>query len=526
MESTAQRNQRIPHRAIYEMSELISSALAAAWFKVPLGKAEPMRVVHRDIKPSNVMVSTEGELRVLDFGTARFEDASRIAKTEAFRFGSLKYMSPERREGARGDHAADMYSLGLVIIELLGGRITETLPVAPTAHDAAILRLIDAIPDFGLPNSGWDNSLLETLSRLCAHDAENRLDARQTVKLMRAFKQQANGDGLMAFAEDIVAPLTDSIHAIPSLKEPASDEGTCFALEADGKTSILRRSTDLEKQPAALDEMATQVNLKVETEAGATPKAPAAIQIRHTLPLEDEPTQPEPHRHQTDDALRPGFAVADDTRKAFDAHTQSPPRLGDPQSVAQQDDVPSSWNPRQKSRPPNPGPQPAPGRAARLPPPKPATEPDRIRLLAIGCGLAVTVLLIVGLIGAAAWILFGQEQPSTVKPSGLAPMIEASTKYDEAPDNLFQVSFQAGDPTVQWIRLRNKNGDLLLTAKPDGSTSVAAGTYEIAVKVVARSVLTKKIDLNSDTSLTCKPSTMGRVRCTDPTGASKIILRP
>jgi serine/threonine-protein kinase len=153
------RNLSIPPRALYEIAEGIASALAAAWFKVPIGMAEALKAVHRDIKPSNIMVSMEGELRVLDFGTARFEDAGRRATTEAFRFGSIKFMSPERREGARGDHSGDMYSLGLLIVEMFGRRLSEPLPVAAAEHDAAIASLIDSIPDFGLPNSGWDNSL-------------------------------------------------------------------------------------------------------------------------------------------------------------------------------------------------------------------------------------------------------------------------------------------------------------------------------------------------------------------------------
>jgi serine/threonine-protein kinase len=47
----AQRNTIPPPRAIFEIAEHIASALAAAWFKVPIGKTEPLRVVHRDIKP-------------------------------------------------------------------------------------------------------------------------------------------------------------------------------------------------------------------------------------------------------------------------------------------------------------------------------------------------------------------------------------------------------------------------------------------------------------------------------------------
>ena len=52
------------------------------------------------------MISVEGEVKVLDFGTARFTHEARLAKTGVLRFGSMKYMSPERRLGDRGEHAA------------------------------------------------------------------------------------------------------------------------------------------------------------------------------------------------------------------------------------------------------------------------------------------------------------------------------------------------------------------------------------------------------------------------------------
>ena len=80
LEALDQRNMQLPHRAVYEIAEGIASALAAAWFKVPIGRSDPLRVVHRDIKPSNVMLSTNGELRVLELsqlGRERAGDAPR-----------------------------------------------------------------------------------------------------------------------------------------------------------------------------------------------------------------------------------------------------------------------------------------------------------------------------------------------------------------------------------------------------------------------------------------------------------------
>jgi len=510
LQSTSQLNQKIPHRAVYEIAECIASALAAAWFKVPIGMAEPLRVVHRDIKPSNVMISTEGELRVLDFGTARFEDASRIAKTEAFRFGSVKYMSPERKDGARGQHPADVYSLGLVVIELLGGRIQNPLPLSPEAHDAEVLRLIDAIPSFGLPNTGWDNSLRETLTRLCASDPENRLDARQTVKLMRAFKQQSTGDGLVAYAEDVVASITETINAIPEVPDDSTGQGTRFALEADGKTSVLRRSSDL-RIP---DELITQ-ELDTVTQLSTVTRPT----IKDSLPPDDDPTQPDLQ------SLRLTTETGSDS-KSEDVDATARLTVDPHKDLRQEEPLPSSWNPKQNSRAKQAGPQPTPGQAKRLPPTKPANQPDRTRYLAMGCAIAVAGLVMIASVGGAAWWFFNKgSQPSAPSPN-VTPSIKSAAEADAVDGEWIEVSLHAGDPTVQWIRLTNAEGTRVLTAKPDGTASIPPAEYELSVKVVARSVLKMPLDLNSDTTLTCKPSTMGRVRCMDRRGGSKLILRP
>ena len=490
LEAAQQRNMQIPYRAVYEIAEGIASALAAAWFKVPIGRSDPLRVVHRDIKPSNVMISTEGELRVLDFGTARFEDASRIAKTAAFRFGSLKYMSPERREGERGDHAADLYSLGLVIIELLNGRLAQPLPGEPAAHQESLERLVDAIPSFGLPNDGWDSSLRETLLRLCAVDPEQRLDARQAVKLMRAFKQQATGDSLVPFAEGFVAPVTSKINALPDLSESLGIQRTRFAIEADGRTSILSRSTDvvsstltdeLPTQEVPIDELRGPMNMTEDL----APDGPTEVNL-------DE------------DTLRPGYARP----------------LHEPT-----DSLASSWNPGVRSRPPQPGPQPVSGSAKRLPPVKPAQGLSKKQTLVLGCSIATAAILMVLAIGGVAWLLAG-DSPSTkaIRPSqsseqSTLPSISGSGDH-------IQVSLHAGDPTVQWLRLTNAADERLLTARPDATGTIPAGEYTLAVKVVARPILKSSLVLDQDTNLTCKPTTMGRVRCTDAAGKTRQLLQP
>ncbi len=490
LDAVKEHNQAIPHRTVYEIAECIASALAAAWFKVPIGRSEPLRVVHRDIKPSNVMISTDGELRVLDFGTARFEDVSRHAKTEAFRFGSLKYMSPERRDGARGEHAADIYSLGLVIIELLTGRMPQPLPFEPHEHERALTKLIDGVPTFGLPNEGWDRSLRETLMRLCAVDPASRLDARQTVKLLRAFKQQATGDGLVAFAEDFVSPIATKLNFIPHDDPETTAELTSFALEADGRTSVLHRSTGMRSKAFSND---------LPTQEVAIPQDLPTAEIPFELGPEDEPTQVS----REVDTLRPGFAMSD----LSPVDTQS-----------------SSWNPNTVTRPTATGPTESDVTGRALPPVQPASGPSPKQYLIIGFGVASALIALLAIGGGAAMIFMAKSSPSTPTPSATVP--EAAAPLIEADTERFQVMLSAGDPTIQKMRLLTQTGDAVLTARPDANAQIPADDYKLSVKVVGRPTIEGEITITKDTTLTCRQTTMGRVLCVDEDGEPQITLQP
>jgi serine/threonine protein kinase len=193
-------------RAVWELGRRVSSALDAAWRKVPYGLEKPLRLVHRDIKPSNLMLSVNGELKILDFGTARANFDERQAHTRATRLGSLKYMSPERREGDRGLHPSDIYSLGLTLIELLGRQWLPVLPLRPNEHDRALADAIARIPDTGLGNGDWDQASRTLLGELCAYDEDDRPDAQAVAKILGAFTDESDGMSLEALAEEIVEP--------------------------------------------------------------------------------------------------------------------------------------------------------------------------------------------------------------------------------------------------------------------------------------------------------------------------------
>jgi serine/threonine protein kinase/Flp pilus assembly protein TadD len=110
-----------------DLAEAIARGLKAAHDK---------NIIHRDIKPENIMLSVDGNVKIMDFGLAKLKGGSQLTRTGTS-LGTLAYMSPEQAQGSQADHRTDIWSFGILLYELLTGEVPFK-----GEHDAALLYLI------------------------------------------------------------------------------------------------------------------------------------------------------------------------------------------------------------------------------------------------------------------------------------------------------------------------------------------------------------------------------------------------
>jgi eukaryotic-like serine/threonine-protein kinase len=199
------REGKLPVPKAVDIAEQLATAMASA---------HATGVAHRDLKPENVLVTAEGRVVVTDFGIALMAGARRLTwRWLTSTMGTPDYMAPEQVEGKRGDARTDVYALGIMLFEMLAGRVPwegDNPLVVMAQHVNAPLPSLRAI-DPHLP------APLEAIVTKCLRkDPEERYaDAGE----LRADldRWQDLDVSTFAFGEDVIKPSIRSRGGLPLL---------------------------------------------------------------------------------------------------------------------------------------------------------------------------------------------------------------------------------------------------------------------------------------------------------------------
>lgn len=222
-----ERNLSFPRHAIFEIVGAVAAALDAAYNQSPLQGGQPLHVIHRDIKPSNFIMTTEGEVKVLDFGTARANFEEREAKTQALAFGSQAYMAPERMLAEPDAPAGDIFSLGVTLYELLSLKSFGKIYLRPDKYETTLnQRMAEAdaagrpVLDLSMLPVELQAEVMEFLRSMLAYEPSHRPPAAEVVDKMELFAEQSRDTGLKRFARERVREIMSGNVVEPDPNDP------------------------------------------------------------------------------------------------------------------------------------------------------------------------------------------------------------------------------------------------------------------------------------------------------------------
>ena len=196
-ELVRERGPRAPEEAI----DLVVQVLKAARF------AHKRGVVHRDIKPHNVIIDSEGRAKVTDFGIAR-AGASDMTETGSI-IGTAQYLSPEQAQGHPVDARSDLYSIGVLLYELLTGRV-------PFEADSAVTIALKHVQETPVPPSHVNPAVSAELEDV-------------TLRALSKDPAQRYQD-----ADEFIAALEDARHGSTEATRALPDTGVYPAVVAAG----------------------------------------------------------------------------------------------------------------------------------------------------------------------------------------------------------------------------------------------------------------------------------------------------
>ena len=179
-----------------------------------LGHAHENGVVHRDLKPQNIMLTRDGQLKIMDFGIARLATANQRTVTDKA-IGSVHYISPEQVRGQSTDKRSDIYSIGIMMYEMLTGKLPFH---SETAVSVALQQLSDAAQPVSELVDGVPKGMEQIVMKAIEKDPDKRYQSAADMrKDLQKIKENRNYV-LEDEAENLAETKTVMVNAMPKNK--------------------------------------------------------------------------------------------------------------------------------------------------------------------------------------------------------------------------------------------------------------------------------------------------------------------
>ena len=271
-------------------------ALDAA-YNTPAENGEPMRVIHRDIKPANILLSTEGEVKVVDFGIAKGDFEGKEAITVSMVLGSRGFMAPERLDGGEDRPSGDVYAMGLCLFELLTGR-RMVLSLHPLHHQRAMEQHLIPLRPPGV-SQRCHEELRQIIASMCSYQSSERPAHVEAAEALAAILERHElRPNPQQLGKRFVSPIYEARKVVEPKNHPNYEE-LCFLERQDPTTAegAPQRTTDPSTQARAVDEQIRRFLARPRWEH-ELPK------LRELMQANPEWT-PEPFLELLDEAKRP-----------------------------------------------------------------------------------------------------------------------------------------------------------------------------------------------------------------------------
>ena len=206
-----------------------------------LAAAHESGIVHRDLKPANIILANNGVVKILDFGLAKLKDSSQITH-DGSRMGTAAYMSPEQARGEEVDHRSDIWSLGVIMYEMLtGGRpfkgdYWEALLYAILNEE---IKPLSVYSNRGIPKN-LEEAVNKSLAKDLIHRYENMPDLLEDI--INENSDSFKGTGLKSSDRHTVGRDKELVRLQESLERVRTSSGLLIGVGGEagiGKTTLV-----------------------------------------------------------------------------------------------------------------------------------------------------------------------------------------------------------------------------------------------------------------------------------------------